>query len=162
MSFCGHAILELGILEVQDASQDPRFCDNTLVTDKPHIRFYTSAPLRSSGNVRGTLCIIYDYPRTLTEDKRLCLRVLIDDLLVGELLFAFRDQGLGIAREFQSHVFEKFALADATAARQSSGTGLCLINTKALVEQIRGCIGIESKPGKGATFWFELPSHAIE
>jgi PAS domain S-box-containing protein len=79
LSFCGHAILGPEILEVQDARQDPRFCDNPLVTGEPRIRFYAGAPVRSAdGYPLGTLCIIDDRPRTLTEDERLSLRELAD------------------------------------------------------------------------------------
>jgi len=79
LSFCGHAILAREILEVPDASQDPRFFDNPLVTGEPRIRFYAGAPVRSpDGCPLGTLCIIDDQPRTLTEDERLSLRELAD------------------------------------------------------------------------------------
>jgi len=78
-SFCGHAILEPDILEIQDASKDPRFLDNPLVTGDPRIRFYAGAPIKSAcGNVLGTLCIIDDQPRRLSDDERLCLRELAD------------------------------------------------------------------------------------
>ena len=78
-SFCGHAILGPEIFEVGDARQDPRFCDNPLVTGEPRIRFYAGAPVRSAGGYPlGTLCIIDDHPRTLTEDERLSLRELAD------------------------------------------------------------------------------------
>jgi PAS domain S-box-containing protein len=79
LSFCGHAILGPEILEIPDASLDPRFCDNPLVTGEPRIRFYAGAPVRSAdGYPLGTLCIIDDRPRTLTEDERLSLRELAD------------------------------------------------------------------------------------
>jgi PAS domain S-box-containing protein len=79
LSFCGHAILEPEILEVRDARQDPRFSDNPLVTGGPRIRFYAGAPVRSAdGYPLGTLCIIDDRPRTLTEDERMSLRELAD------------------------------------------------------------------------------------
>ncbi|MDP3518327.1 MAG: ATP-binding protein [Pseudohongiella sp.] len=79
VSFCGHAILEPEILEIEDASKDERFFDNPLVTGEPYIRFYAGVPIKSAcGNVLGTLCIIDDKPRRLTDDERLCLRELAD------------------------------------------------------------------------------------
>jgi PAS domain S-box-containing protein len=79
LSFCGHAILGPEIFEVGDARQDPRFCDNPMVTGEPRIRFYAGAPVRSAGGYPlGTLCIIDHRPRTLTEDERLSLRELAD------------------------------------------------------------------------------------
>ena len=58
ISFCGHAILGEEIFVVPDASLDPRFSDNPLVTGEPKIRFYAGYPLAlPSGCKVGTLCI---------------------------------------------------------------------------------------------------------
>ena len=58
ISFCGHAILGDGALVVPDASADPRFADNPLVTDPPCIRFYAGYPVEYQGKKLGTLCLI--------------------------------------------------------------------------------------------------------
>ena len=59
ISFCGHAILSDEILLVNDATADPRFADNPLVTDDPCIRFYAGCPIHGPGRHRiGTLCLI--------------------------------------------------------------------------------------------------------
>ena len=70
-SFCAHTILADELLEVRDATSDPRFADNPLVTGPPRIRFYAGMPLRTSGghNV-GALCVIDMKPRRLTGDQR--------------------------------------------------------------------------------------------
>ncbi len=66
ISFCGHAIMKNDLFIVEDASRDPRFSDNPLVTGEPHIRFYAGAPLSAPGGHRiGTLCVIDTVPRTL-------------------------------------------------------------------------------------------------
>ena len=79
ISFCGHAILGREILEIQDASRDPRFADNPMVTGEPQIRFYAGAPVHNAeGFALGTLCIIDDKPRSLTDQERLSLRELAD------------------------------------------------------------------------------------
>jgi|GEM_PF-1256108 len=63
-SFCSHAILTDAVMIVPDATEDPRFAANPLVTGAPHIRFYAGAPLRSaSGFNLGTVCIIDRVPR---------------------------------------------------------------------------------------------------
>lgn len=69
ISFCSHAILSNDTLIINDATQDDRFSDNPLVTDKPHIRFYAGHPLRTlSGHRMGTLCVIDRRPREFTDD----------------------------------------------------------------------------------------------
>lgn len=68
VAFCDYAIQQDKILLVEDATKDPRFRSNPLVTGKPHIRFYAGMPVREpSGFKIGTLCIIDDQPRTFTE-----------------------------------------------------------------------------------------------
>jgi diguanylate cyclase (GGDEF)-like protein/PAS domain S-box-containing protein len=74
VAFCAHAIMEDGVLEVPDATQDPRFAGNPLVTGAPDIRFYAGATLRlSDGSHVGTLCVIDRTPRTLTPTQRTVL-----------------------------------------------------------------------------------------
>lgn len=62
-SFCARAILQDDLLIVLDATQDPRFYDNPLVTGGPKIRFYVGAVLKSGGVPIGTLCLVDPKPR---------------------------------------------------------------------------------------------------
>ena len=76
-ALCAHTVLGDDLLEVADASQDPRFADNPLVTGQPDIRFYAGAPLRlRSGHRVGTLCLIDHQPRRLSADQREALQCL--------------------------------------------------------------------------------------
>lgn len=64
ISFCGHAVFHRGALVVPDATKDPRFSDNPLVTGPLGLRFYVGMPLINSGGFAlGTLCVIDYQPR---------------------------------------------------------------------------------------------------
>jgi GAF domain-containing protein len=73
-AFCRHAIEQEHVFLVPDAQEDPRFCNNPLVTGAPHIRFYAGAPLISpEGVALGTLCAIDRVPRQMSLDQRVAL-----------------------------------------------------------------------------------------
>ncbi len=77
ISFCGHAILDDKIMVVNDAVSDQRFCDNPLVCGDPNIRFYAGYPLAGPDGSRvGTLCIIDEKPRQVSEQQLQLLREL--------------------------------------------------------------------------------------
>ncbi|WP_260483618.1 PAS domain-containing protein [Sphingomicrobium flavum] len=78
ISFCQHAMLREDVMVVADASNDPLFKDNPLVTGEPGIRFYAGAPLISEeGAPMGTLCVIDRVPRDGISDlQREGLKVL--------------------------------------------------------------------------------------
>ena len=94
-SFCAHAILEPNkVFVVNDAASDVRFQDNPLVTGAPNIRFYAGASLVSpAGEAIGTLCVIDDHQRGLSERQQQALQALARQVmaqlelrrLVGEL-----------------------------------------------------------------------------
>lgn len=73
------------------------------------------------------------------------------------LRFEVRDTGIGISPEVQRRIFERFVQADDSTTRRYGGTGLGTTIAKQLVELMSGTIGLESEPGKGSTFWFEIP-----
>jgi PAS domain S-box-containing protein len=70
---------------------------------------------------------------------------------------AVRDHGPGIPENFRAAVFHRFERADNSDTRKKGGTGLGLSICKALVERMNWEIGFDSEPGKGSTFYFELP-----
>ena len=68
------------------------------------------------------------------------------------------DAGIGIAREAQERIFERFTQIDSSATREQGGTGLGLAIVKELVELHGGTIRVQSKIGKGSSFIFTVPS----
>jgi len=68
-----------------------------------------------------------------------------------------RDHGPGIPAEFKPHIFERFAQADVTNARQKGGTGLGLSIVKQIVDRLGGVISFADAPGGGTIFQLELP-----
>ncbi len=69
ISFCGHAIADgPEPMVVTDARQDPRFADNPMVTGTPNVIFYAGVPiLTSHGHAIGTLCVVDDHPRDISD-----------------------------------------------------------------------------------------------
>ncbi len=77
IAFCDHAIRSIHPMIVNDATSDPRFALNPLVTGHPDIRFYCGVPLRSSdGHNVGTLCVIDRVPRKVTHEQVVTLQEL--------------------------------------------------------------------------------------
>lgn len=75
----------------------------------------------------------------------------------GFACFRVIDRGPGIAKKDLGKLFQKFQQIDSSDKRLPGGTGLGLSISKSLVEMHGGQIGVDSKVGRGSTFWFEIP-----
>jgi diguanylate cyclase (GGDEF)-like protein/PAS domain S-box-containing protein len=117
ISFCAYAILDDEPMVVPDASADPRFCANPLVTGPHHVRFYAGVPLRSGGYRIGTLCVIDTVARTLAPQDLELLKQLartVEDLVAlrsAALLTMGRLNGWG-GRQAQRAAAAKESLPD--------------------------------------------------
>jgi two-component system phosphate regulon sensor histidine kinase PhoR len=77
------------------------------------------------------------------------------------LRFTVQDQGLGIPVGEQERIFDKFYRLDPDQRRGIGGTGLGLYICRELVQSMHGRIWVESEPGRGTTFAFELPAEPM-
>lgn len=77
---------------------------------------------------------------------------------IGETMeFKIRDEGKGIPAEFKDKIFDRFQQVELDDARVKGGSGLGLAICKAIIEEHKGTIGVQSEEGKGSTFWFRIP-----
>ena len=75
----------------------------------------------------------------------------------SHVYFYVADNGIGIEKEFQETIFERFRQADGNNTRKYGGNGLGLSIVKNLIELHGGKIWVESEPKKGSCFCFTLP-----
>ena len=75
----------------------------------------------------------------------------------SKILCYVKDNGTGIPKEKQSHLFDRFYQVDSSLTRKHGGTGLGLSICKGIINALGGKIWVESEPGKGSTFYFEIP-----
>ncbi|MBE2214596.1 MAG: response regulator [Opitutaceae bacterium] len=80
-----------------------------------------------------------------------------DDAAHALVWIGVRDHGPGLSTEEQAKLFQKFSRGDRAKAQGVSGTGLGLALCRGLAELMEGSAGVISEPGRGSTFWLELP-----
>jgi two-component system sensor histidine kinase/response regulator len=90
-----------------------------------------------------------------TESGSVTIRVTSPSLY--SLRFEVIDTGVGIPLDVQKKLFAPFTQADSSTSRKFGGTGLGLSISLKLASLMDGKMGVSSEPGKGATFWFEIP-----
>lgn len=73
-----------------------------------------------------------------------------------KVIFSVQDTGIGIPKERQSAIFDRFTQADGSTTRRYGGSGLGLTISQQLVKAMNGTIGLDSKPGVGSKFWFSV------
>jgi signal transduction histidine kinase len=75
----------------------------------------------------------------------------------NNIYFEIKDNGVGIPKEDQKYIFQKFFRSENVMRYQTRGSGLGLYITKAIIEKSGGKIGFDSEEFKGTRFWFTLP-----
>lgn len=111
------------------------------------------------GRVRQVLLNLLGNAIKFTETG--CINLMISQQITPDsdrsILVEVTDTGIGIAQNIQSRLFQPFSQADGSVTRRYGGTGLGLSICARLVALMEGTIGLESTPGQGSRFWFQLP-----
>lgn len=80
----------------------------------------------------------------------------------AKLEFSVADSGVGIAADKQHLLFEPFSQLDGSSIRHYGGTGLGLSIVRRFAELMQGEVGVDSKPGQGARFWFRIGCDRVD
>lgn len=93
-----------------------------------------------------------------TTEGQIVVRAMLEDenLEHAQLRLSVQDTGIGLSEREIRQLFQAFSQADNSLSRQPGGTGLGLVISKRLIEQMGGEIGVDSTPGKGSCFWISL------
>lgn len=110
--------------------------------------------LADPGRIRQVLTNLISNAIKFTQQGEVVLR--INCTQENKLHFCIQDTGIGIPKEKQTQLFNKFSQLDATPTRQFGGTGLGLAISKQLAELMDGEIGVNSEWQKGSEFWFSV------
>jgi signal transduction histidine kinase len=108
------------------------------------------------GRLRQVLLNLVGNAVKFSNEGSISVKVLVlgDDESSIQIRFEIQDKGIGIAPETLKKLFSPFTQADGSSTRKYGGTGLGLAISKALVLQMDGEIGANSKLSEGSTFWF--------
>ena len=166
-------LLELADLDRPDAALDPKSWDLAEVVRDMAAGFEETAArrgLKLDLAIRPGLFAFFDRTRVET-----ALRNLLDNAIKytdsgsvrisaeggpAAIRVSVVDTGRGIPPEHLPRVFERFYRVDHARTRATGGTGLGLSIVKHAIELHGGTVGVESTPGRGSHFWFELPAPA--
>ncbi len=124
-----------------------------------HIR--EEVPVTVNGDpdrLRQVLVNLINNAIKFTERGEVVVRAWVECSFDNDVLvrFSVQDTGIGIPRDRMHRLFKSFSQVDASTTRKYGGTGLGLAVSQRLVELMGGSIGVESEPGKGSTFSFNV------
>ena len=157
------------ITEVTDAAlnvaygllshRDLAFCVERDHSDHPYV-------LADSVRIREILVNILSNAVKFTDDggtiKFTSGSRLADDGQHIIACYTISDNGIGMSKEFQSHIFDEFAQEQSDARTQYKGTGLGMSITKGYIDMMGGTISLQSEKNKGTEFKIEIPLEIVD
>lgn len=161
----GKASLEIARFDPRDLIEECVSCVLAQVRQKALVfTVNVQEPLPPSvsgdcGKIRQVLTNLLSNAVKFTEKGEIKVSLSYDGMTRGRLQLRYEvsDSGIGIAKDLQNALFERFTQADVSNTRKYGGTGLGLAISKQLVQLMGGTIGVTSEPGCGSTFWFTAP-----
>ena len=126
---------------------------------------YRDTPLSLVGDplrLKQILTNLVNNAIKFTREGTIAVRAMLDDedenKVDGcvQLRISVQDTGIGLTSQDVRALFQAFSQADNSLSRQPGGTGLGLVISKRLIEQMGGEIGVESTPGEGSVFWISV------
>jgi len=144
------------MLSIQAEEKDVRFVTNLDVS-------VPAFSLGDAGRLRQVLVNLLGNAIKFTNvgEVRLKVSKQHSGLSASRVLFEVSDTGIGISKDMQSRIFDRFRQADDSVQRKYGGTGLGTAIAKRLVELMGGDIGVESEEFQGSRFWFDIPLPAM-
>jgi signal transduction histidine kinase len=158
----GRMELALADYSVQDTVESVRSTLRPVAAEK-RLELVTSLPTDlplargDAGRISQCLLNLAGNALKFTKEGKVEIGVTLDN---GQLVYRVADTGIGIPADKIDSLFTEFKQTDATIASEYGGTGLGLSITKKFIEMHGGRIWVESEPGKGSTFTFEVPLRA--